>query len=113
MCLDAHWYSTMFGWYNFASYGCAAWAMTILLVIYLKSKGYMQRVNENHIHDLGKLLFGFSIFWTYVWFDQFMLQWFANIPEETHYWVRRFDEGYFRSEERRVGKECRSRWSPD
>jgi len=96
MCLDAHWYSTMFGWYNFASYGCAAWAMTILLVIYLKSKGYMQRVNENHVHDLGKLLFGFSIFWTYVWFDQFMLQWFANIPEETHYWVHRFDEGYFK-----------------
>ena len=96
MCLDAHWYSTMFGWYNFASYGCGAWAMTILLVIYLKSKGYMARVNENHVHDLGKLLFGFSIFWTYVWFDQFMLQWFANIPEETHYWVHRFDEGYFK-----------------
>ena len=49
----------------------------------------MQRVNENHVHDLGKLLFGFSIFWTYVWFDQFMLQWFANIPEETTYFKPR------------------------
>lgn len=96
MCLDTHWYSTLFGWYNFASYGCAAWAMTILLVIYLKSKGYMSRVNENHVHDLGKLLFGFSIFWTYLWFDQFMLQWFANIPEETSFWVKRFGEGYFK-----------------
>lgn len=96
MSLDTHWYSTLFGWYNFASYGCAAWAMTILLVIYLKSKGYMARFNENHVHDLGKLLFGFSIFWTYLWFDQFMLQWFANIPEETSFWVKRFDEGYFK-----------------
>ncbi len=96
MSLDTHWYSTLFGWYNFASYGCAAWAMAILLVIYLKSKGYMQRLNENHVHDLGKLLFGFSIFWTYLWFDQFMLQWFANIPEETSFWVHRFDEGYFK-----------------
>lgn len=96
MSLDTHWYSTLFGWYNFASYGCAAWAMTILLVIYLKSKGYMTRFNENHVHDLGKLLFGFSIFWTYLWFDQFMLQWFANIPEETSFWVKRFGEGYFK-----------------
>lgn len=96
MSLDPHWYSTLFGWYNFASYGCAAWAMTILLVIFLKSQGYLERVNENHVHDLGKLLFGFSIFWTYLWFDQFMLQWYANIPEETLFWVKRFDEGYFK-----------------
>jgi hypothetical protein len=96
MSLDTGWYSTLFGWYNFASYGCGAWAMTILLVIYLKSKGYLQQVNENHVHDLGKLLFGFSIFWSYLWFDQFMLQWFANIPEETSFWVKRFGEGYFK-----------------
>ncbi len=96
MSLDPHWYSTLFGWYNFASYGCAAWAMTILLVIYLKSLGYLPKVNENHVHDLGKLLFGFSIFWTYLWFDQFMLQWYANIPEETSFWVKRFGHGYFK-----------------
>ena len=96
MSLDTGWYSTLFGWYNFASYGCAAWAMTILLVIYLKSLGYLERVNENHVHDLGKLLFGFSIFWSYLWFDQFMLQWFANIPEETSFWVKRFGTGYFK-----------------
>lgn len=97
MSLDTHWYSTLFGWYNFASYGCGAWAMTILLVIYLKSKGYLQRVNENHVHDLGKMLFGFSILWTYMWFDTFMLQWFANIPEETAFWVKRFEVGYFQA----------------
>lgn len=96
MSIDPHWYSTLFGWYNFASYGCAAWAMTILLVIYLKSKGYLEQVNENHVHDLGKMLFGFSIFWTYLWFDQFMLQWYANIPEETHFWYHRFNVSYFK-----------------
>jgi hypothetical protein len=95
MSLDTSWYSTLFGWYNFASYGCGAWAMTILLVIFLKSQGYLSRVNDNHVHDLGKLLFGFSIFWSYLWFDQFMLQWFANIPEETSFWVKRFGTGYF------------------
>jgi hypothetical protein len=96
MSLDPHWFSTLFGWYNFASYGCAAWAMTILLVIFLKSKGYLAQVNENHVHDLGKLLFGFSIFWTYLWFSQFMLQWYANIPEDTNFWVKRFDNGYYK-----------------
>jgi hypothetical protein len=96
MSLDPHWYSTLFGWYNFASYGCAAWGMSILLIIYLKSQGYLQRVNENHIHDLGKILFGFSIFWTYLWFSQFMLQWYANFPEETSFWINRFDSGYFK-----------------
>lgn len=96
MSIDPHWYSTLFGWYNFASYGCAAWAMTILLVVYLKSKGYLEQVNENHVHDLGKMLFGFSIFWTYLWFDQFMLQWYANMPEETHFWYHRFNVPYFK-----------------
>jgi hypothetical protein len=96
MSLDPHWYSTLFGWYNFASYGCAAWAMTILIVVYLKSKGYLERINENHIHDLGKMLFGFSIFWTYLWFDQFMLQWYANIPEDTMFWAKRFANPYFK-----------------
>ena len=96
MSLDPHWYSTLFGWYNFASYGCAAWGMSILLIIYLKSQGYLQKVNENHIHDLGKMLFGFSIFWTYLWFSQFMLQWYANFPEETSFWINRFDSGYFK-----------------
>ncbi|MCS6933818.1 MAG: hypothetical protein NZM35_01530 [Chitinophagales bacterium] len=96
MSLDPHWYSTLFGWYNFASYGCAGWAMSILLVIFLKSRGYLQAVNENHIHDLGKFLFGFSIFWTYLWFSQFMLQWYGNIPEDTNFWVKRFNTGYFK-----------------
>jgi hypothetical protein len=96
MSTDPHWYSTLFGWYNFASYGCGAFAFTILLIIYLKSKGYLAQVNENHLHDVGKMMFGFSILWTYLWFDQFMLQWYANIPEDTRYWVKRFDVPLFK-----------------
>ena len=96
MGTDAHWYSTLFGWYNFASYGCAAFAFTILLIIYLKTKGYLPQVNQNHLHDVGKMMFGFSILWTYLWFDQFMLQWYGNIPEDTKYWVKRFDVPLFK-----------------
>jgi hypothetical protein len=96
MSTDAHWYSTLFGWYNFASYGCAAFAFTILLIIFLKSRGYLPQVNENHLQDVGKMMFGFSILWTYLWFDQFMLQWYGNIPEDTKYWVKRFDVPLFK-----------------
>ncbi|HRN94693.1 MAG: hypothetical protein M9931_11810 [Chitinophagales bacterium] len=97
MSIDPHWYSTLFGWYNFASYGCGALSFAILLTIYLKSKGYLAQVNENHIHDLGVFLFGFSIFWTYLWFSQYMLQWYANIPEDTMYWVKRAGTGFHTS----------------
>ncbi len=96
MSQDPHWYSTLFGWYNFASYGCGGFAMAILLVIFLKGRGYLQQVNENHIHDMGKYMFAFSIFWTYLWFSQFMLQWYANLPEDTNYWVKRFDVPTFK-----------------
>ncbi|MFN8276061.1 MAG: hypothetical protein U0T84_01135 [Chitinophagales bacterium] len=96
MSTDPHWYSTLFGWYNFASYGCAAFAFAILAVVFLKSKGYLAQVNENHLHDMGKFMFGFSVFWTYLWFSQFMLQWYGNIPEDTNYWVKRFNIPMFK-----------------
>jgi hypothetical protein len=85
MSIDAHWYSTMFSWYNFASAFVTGIAVILLFVIYLKNQGNLELVNKEHIHDLGKLMFAFSIFWTYVWFDQYMLIWYANIPEETIY----------------------------
>jgi hypothetical protein len=59
------------------------------LVIYLKRNGYLPNVNDNHIHDLGKFMFAFSVFWTYLWFAQFMLIWYANLPEEVAYFVAR------------------------
>jgi hypothetical protein len=91
MSVDPHWYSTLFAWYNTASWLVSATAATIVLLIYLKEKGYLQSVNDTHFHDLGKYLFGFSIFWTYLWFSQFMLIWYANVGEETVYFQYRRD----------------------
>lgn len=85
MSIDAHWYSTMFSWYTFGSAFVAAMAVILLFVVALKNNGNLELVNKEHIHDLGKLMFAFSIFWTYVWFSQYMLIWYANIPEETIY----------------------------
>lgn len=91
MSIDAHWYSTMFAWYATASWFVAAMALTILTVIYMKSKGYFNNVTNEHLHDLGKYLFAISIFWTYLWFSQYMLIWYANVGEETWYFKHRMD----------------------
>jgi hypothetical protein len=89
MSIDPHWFSTMFGWYVFASWWVAGLAMITLVVANLKDAGYLKMVNANHLHDLGKFIFAFSIFWTYIWFSQFMLIYYANIPEETVYFLQR------------------------
>ena len=96
MSTNPLWYSTLFGWYNFASYTVAGFSSILLLTLYLKRLGYLQRVNEDHIHNIGMFMFGFSVFWTYLWFSQFMLIWYANIPEETHYFSIRFDRPFFK-----------------
>ncbi|MEX2514398.1 MAG: quinol:cytochrome C oxidoreductase, partial [Cyclobacteriaceae bacterium] len=82
MSVDVHWFSTLFGWYVFASWFVAGLAAITLVTIFLKDQGYLEMVNQNHIHDLGKFVFAFSIFWTYIWFSQFLLIYYANIPEE-------------------------------
>jgi len=92
MSIDSHWYSTMFAWYATASWFVSMLAITILLLIYLKSRGYMQHITGEHLHDLGKYLFAFSIFWTYLWFSQYMLIWYANVGEETIYFRTRVDQ---------------------
>ena len=92
MSIDSHWYSTMFAWYATASWFIAMMSLTILTIIFLKSKGYLEEVTKEHLHDLGKYLFAISIFWTYLWFSQFMLIWYANIGEETVYFQLRRDE---------------------
>lgn len=94
MSVDAHWYSTMFSWYTFASAFVSGMSLILLWVVYLKNQGNLQLVNKEHIHDLGKLMFAFSIFWTYVWFAQFMLIWYGNIPEETTYFKMRMQGPY-------------------
>lgn len=92
MSLDPHWYSTMFAWYSTASIWLGSIAFTVLIIIYLKSKGYLEYVTHDHLHDVGKYLFGISVFWTYLWFDQFMLIWYANNGEETIYFKQRMND---------------------
>jgi hypothetical protein len=94
MSIDAHWFSTMYSWYTFASTFVSGIALMTLFVIYLKNRGYLEYVNQEHLHDLGKFQFAFSIFWTYLWFAQFMLTWYANISEETIYFKPRFEGAY-------------------
>jgi hypothetical protein len=90
MSLDPHWYSTIFGIYNFAGAFQSALAIIILLSLALRRMGPFRSIlTEDHLHDLGKLLFGFSTFWMYIWFSQYMLIWYVNWPEETAYFIRR------------------------
>ena len=91
MSVDAHWYSTLFAWYCTVSWFVAGLSLTILTLIFLKSLGYFEKVTLNHLHDIGKYMFAFSIFWTYLWFSQYMLIWYANIGEETIYFRERMD----------------------
>ncbi len=85
MSIDAHWYSTMFSWYTFASAFVSGMSLITLWVVYLKNQGNLELVGREHVHDLAKFQFAFSIFWTYTWFCQYMLIWYGNIPEETAY----------------------------
>jgi len=89
MSIDAHWYSTMYSWYTFASTFVSGVALIAFFVVFLKNNGYLEYTNDEHLHDLGKFMFAFSVFWTYLWFSQFMLIWYANIPEETIYFQPR------------------------
>ena len=92
MSVDPHWFSTLFGWYVFASFIVCSVTTISIVTLYLKSKGYLENVNTSHIHDLSKFMFGFSVFWTYLWFSQFMLIWYSNIPEEVTYFITRIKD---------------------
>jgi|TARA_Y100000758_G_scaffold93447_1_gene64361 hypothetical protein len=92
MSVDPHWFSTLFGWYVFASMFVSGITMIAIITIFLKSQGYLTGANHNHLHDLAKYMFGVSIFWAYLWFSQFMLIWYANIPEEVTYFITRMED---------------------
>ena len=94
MSLDAHWYSTMYSWYNFASTFVSGMSLIALWLIYMKNKGYMEYATNEHLHDVAKFMFAFSIFWTYLWFSQYMLIWYSNQPEETVYFKHRVQGAY-------------------
>ncbi|MDP4855209.1 MAG: quinol:cytochrome C oxidoreductase, partial [Schleiferiaceae bacterium] len=75
MSVDPHWFSTLFGWYTFAGMFVTAMTVLNLLVMYLRLNNHLPWINENHQHDLSKFMFAFSVFWTYLWFSQYMLIW--------------------------------------
>jgi hypothetical protein len=90
MSLDPEWYSTMFGVYYFAGSLLSAFAFIVLTIVFAQSRGALQGVvTVEHLHDIGKLLFAFTVFWTYIAFCQYFLIWYGNIPEETAYFMER------------------------
>lgn len=90
MLLEPMWFSTIWGVYNFAGMLQTTIAVIVILGILLRKRGPLQGVfTDDHLHDLGKLLLGFSCFWMYIWFSQYMLIWYTNIPEETSYYMTR------------------------
>lgn len=92
MSMTPHWYSTLFAWYIFASMFVSGITVIALVTIHLRNRGLVDFISDKHLHDLAKYMFAFSIFWTYLWFGQFMLIWYANIPEEVTYFIIRIQE---------------------
>jgi hypothetical protein len=90
MSIDAHWYSTLFGFRTMITSIYYGVAVIVLIVFYLKSLGFLPETNKAHRHDFARYLFRFSIVWGYLWFMQFLITWYANIPELTVYYNPRF-----------------------
>ncbi len=95
MSIEAHWFSTLFGWYVLAGVIVKSFAIIIVIVAILRKLGYLEFITMENIHDLARYLFSFAIFWMYLWFSQFMLIWYANIPEETFYFIKRVENYEF------------------
>lgn len=96
MSIDTHWFSTIFGWYIFSEWAAIGFTTILLFTLYLQKQGYLKDLNSSHIHDLGKWIFAFSLVWTYIWFSQFMLIWYSNIPEEVTYFTARWEVHNYR-----------------
>lgn len=95
MTLDPHWYSTIFGVYYFAMSFQGVFAMMILVIMFLWKQGLLvNTIKKGHIYDLGVQLFGFTVFYAYIAFSQFLLIYYANIPEETVWYLERLNGGY-------------------
>ena len=95
MSLDPHWFSTIFGVYFFAGGFLAAIAAVTFMAIAYRQAGMLRmEINDEHYHDLGKYLFAFTVFWTYIAFSQYMLIWYGNLPEETVWFEHRLIHGW-------------------
>jgi len=96
MGLNYRWYSTMWGPYIFAGAAGSSMALLVLVITALRSAGYLRGVvTLEHYHIMGKWMFAFCVFWAYIGFSQYMLQWYANIPEETEYYIVRNTESWW------------------
>jgi len=90
MSLRPHWFSTIFGIYNFSGLFVNTFAVVTFMTIWLSDRGYLKgMITDDVLHDLGKFLFGFTTFWAYIWLCQYLLIWYSNIPEETLYYIGR------------------------
>ncbi len=95
MSLDPHWYSTIFGVYYFAGSAVGFFALLAVMIFLLQRAGRLTHaITAEHLHDVGKLVFAFTVFWAYIAFSQYLLIWYANIPEETIWYLRRQSEGW-------------------
>ena len=94
MSIDPHWFSTLYGWYLFSGMWVSMIIFAHVTILWLKSKGYFTEITESHMHDLGKWMFAISMLWSYLFFSQFMLIWYSNIPEEVTYYVSRIFTNY-------------------
>jgi len=94
MSIDTHWFSTLYGWYVFSGMWVSFIIFANVTLIWLRSKGYFQEVNESHMHDLSKWMFAISMLWSYLWVSQYLLIWYSNIPEEVTYYTNRFFTSY-------------------
>ncbi len=90
MSIDHHWYSTLYIWYTMVSCLVTGVAFILIFSILMNREGKLPFFNDNHQHDLTKYLFGFSLLWGYLWYDQFMLYWYGNIPEDVNYFLGRY-----------------------
>ena len=91
LSIDIHWFSTLYGWYIFSGMWISAMVTITMLIVWLKKLGYLEFVTESTIHDMGKWMFAVSFLWTYLYFSQFMLIWYADIPEEVIYFQTRWE----------------------
>ncbi len=95
MSMEPHWFSTIFGVYYFADAAWGSLALLTLTSVILYEKGYLsQRITRDHFYSLGTLMFAFTVFWAYIAFSQYMLQWYGNLPEEIIYYIHRWEGGW-------------------
>lgn len=94
MSIDPHWFSTMFGVYFFAGNFVATLSIIAIFIVNLRNEGHLKGVTDEHYHDIGKFMFAFTVFWTYITFSQYFLIWYGNMPEETMFFIHRFHGGW-------------------